>query len=125
MLSRRQFTVFALSAACLPVLAGCGIYGIGNPGVEDVAGRWHETTPGAGGSQGFVFTADGKASSFGMPNSVATQYLCYRGYMELEGYDIAPDGRKLRFKRSFVVEKPEDNVMIWKDGLLRRTFVRQ
>lgn len=125
MISRRQFSVFAISAACLPVLAGCGIYGIGNPGVEDVAGRWRETTKGAGTNQGFVFTADGKASSFGTPKTVATKYMCYRGYMELEGYDVADDGRMLRFKRSFIVEQPDDNVMIWKDGLDVRTFVRE
>lgn len=61
---RRHFLT-ALTVTSAAALTGCGIYGIGNPGVEDVVGRWIETTPGVTGEQGYVFAADGKVTSFG------------------------------------------------------------
>lgn len=119
---RRHFLT-ALTVTSAAALTGCGIYGIGNPGVEDVVGRWIETTPGVTGEQGYVFAADGKVTSFGFANREARTYTCYRGLMELKGVVKTASGGEMGFTHSYVVTQ-EGGTMTLTQGYKRRTFRR-
>lgn len=123
--TRRHFLSLAAGTCIAAGLSGCGIYGIGNPGEEDVIGRWRETTPGVTDGQGYIFDAAGKISCFGMPKTCATKYKCRRGLMEIEGYVLTDDGRKLQFKKTYAVEKPDNETLLLRAGYECRTFVRE
>lgn len=118
---RRQLLI-ALSATSFAALTGCGIYGIGNPGVEDVAGRWIETTSGVTGEQGYVFKTDGTVSSFGFTNREARRYTCVKGLMELKGVVKTVSG-EMGFTHSYIVTQ-EGDTMTFSQGYERRTFRR-
>lgn len=124
---RKLFSIAAAMSAVFAVpsaLTGCGIYGIGNPGVEEVVGRWVETTPDVKTEQGYVFRSDGTVSSFGMGAREARSYKADRGLMEMKGVVHAKDGSELGFTHSYIIEKPTDDAMVLKQGYERRTFRR-
>lgn len=120
----RRRLILSLSSLTLLTLTGCGIYGIGNPGMEDVVGRWIEVTPGSAGEQGYVFRDDGTVSTFGYPNREGRTYACERGLMEMKGVVKTKDGAEMQFTHSYIVEQPDSRTMILSQGYERRTFRR-
>lgn len=132
-MERRQILKSALALGLVgstAMLAGCGIYGIGLPGDEEVRGRWVEEAGNAapaapaGVPCGVVFDADGRASSFGYENYEVRSFKAYRGLMELRGVVRSDSGRELAFVERWTIEEANADRMTLREGLRVRRFRR-
>ncbi|BBF23803.1 lipocalin family protein [Sutterella megalosphaeroides] len=132
-MERRQILKSALALGLVgstAMLSGCGIYGIGLPGDEEVRGRWVEEAGNAapaapaGTDCGVVFDADGRASSFGYENYEVRSFKAYRGVMELRGVVRSDSGRELAFVERWTIEEANAERMTLREGLRVRRFRR-
>ena len=132
-MERRLFVKCALSLGLIgstAMLSGCGIYGIGLPGDEEVRGRWVEEAGNAAPSApagvpcGVVFDANGRASSFGYENDEVRSCKAYRGVMELRGVVRYDSGRELAFVERWTSEEANAERMTLREGLRVRRFRR-